>query len=162
MLLTDLGINTAGPQLGWPSGSSAQPPSSRRASRAAIADQTTAFDSTVNFGLGDAGVMINADKEFPYVVAYGQSGPLNTFIVCNETIEMVSQTTDDKFLTIDWLLGSSNDDGVFGLWVPQGCTPINLVPECDVLVDEQGVDPRYHELANEVRCYQNVSAIDWN
>jgi len=143
-LLTELGVNTAGLQIN-------------------LTDTTaTKYDMGINLGSGEKGVMlISQGSPISYVSPFEKTGAPSTFVVCNETIPWVSKDENDKFLALDWLLGSVNENGQWGLWVPKGCVSVKLLPQCTPLPDVPVGSAASHDFAQEVRCYEDVSAIDW-
>ncbi len=71
-----------------------------------------------------------SSNDVPFVDPYAQSGLtyISTFVICNETIPWVSRDDTEKFPVLDWILSSENANGEFGLWVPEGCVPVKLLP----------------------------------
>jgi hypothetical protein len=138
MILTELGPNTAGLQI---------------ANLSSIKS-----DMNINFGGGTMGAMLSKGGYYSYVRPFEYSGVPESFIVCNETIPWVSRNEDERFLTLDYLRYT---DGK--LVVPGGCAPVNLIAQCDTLPDVPKDSEAYprHQLAESVRCYENVGAVDW-
>jgi hypothetical protein len=81
----------------------------------------------------------------------------STFLGCNSTIPYYG---DQVFQVINWISTIRNATGS-SLVIPQGCVPINLVPECAVLPALPPDAMSSHEWAQEVRCYENVGGIQW-
>jgi hypothetical protein len=96
------------------------------------------------------------------VFPYEHQGLRTTFVICNETIEWVSRNDTEKFPVLDLVLESNDEVGGWGMWVPDGCVPVRLVPQCAPLPDLEPGSPATHEFAQEVRCYDDVSAIEWS
>jgi hypothetical protein len=148
VLLTELGPNTAGLQIANTS--------SPDAVKAGM---------TMNFGSGTMGVMLAVGGYYAWVHPFEYSGVPESFVVCNETIDWISRDESEKFLALDYLRYSWNDDHTeFALHVPQGCAPVNLLAQCDSLPDVPNDSPAvpFHKLAQDVRCYENIAAIDWS
>jgi hypothetical protein len=115
----------------------------------------------VNFGSGEKGVMISEGDNLAFIRPWERSSAPTVFAVCNEAIDLVSHDETEKHLTIDWFTSTAENDGEFELVVPEGCVPATLVPQCATLPDVPEGGPASHEWAQEIRCYENVMAVDW-
>ncbi|KAH8881896.1 hypothetical protein GQ53DRAFT_847957 [Thozetella sp. PMI_491] len=148
MLLTELGPNTAG--LQQDTGSSDQYSGPK-------------YNMTMNFGEGTRGVQLAVGGYFAYVRPFEFSGAQMSFVVCNETVEWYSRNDDEKLLALDYLSYSGSGPD-FGLHVPRDCVPVRLLAQCDKLPEVANGTVAYplHQLAQEVRCYEDVKAIDWS
>ncbi|KAK3989093.1 hypothetical protein QBC44DRAFT_242359 [Cladorrhinum sp. PSN332] len=83
----------------------------------------------------------------------------SSFVVCNKTIPYYG--TEKHFNVVNWVQATRDASGTH-VRIPEGCVPINLVPECAFLeaVPEEGAYSS-HEFAQEVRCYEDVGGIEW-
>lgn len=118
-------------------------------------------DVTVDVGSGDQGVQMSSDKNpLSYVDILENSGAPGTFVACNETVPYYR---DLSWATLDWLVGSYDANGVFGLQIPANCVAVNLVPQCaGPLPELPAGSMSSHEFAQGVRCYDDVAGIDWS
>jgi len=82
----------------------------------------------------------------------------SSFIGCNSTIPYYGNGTE--FQVINWVTTTRNATGTH-LVIPEGCVPINLVPQCAVLEGLPADARSSHEFAQEVRCYDDVKGIEW-
>jgi len=117
----------------------------------------------IDEGAGSPGVQISVGGDFPHVRPNELSGGYMTFAVCNVTVPRLFHAGTAWFLNLEWIHPSTRD-GQFGLFVPEGCAPVRLLPECDTLheVPEGSKAAPFHKAAREVRCYEDVKAIDWS
>ncbi|KAK3339666.1 hypothetical protein B0T25DRAFT_594449 [Lasiosphaeria hispida] len=83
----------------------------------------------------------------------------SAFIGCTATIPYYGNST--YFPVINWVMTTRNATGTH-LVIPEGCVPINLVPQCAALEALPPDARSSHEFAQEVRCYDNVGGIDWS
>lgn len=83
----------------------------------------------------------------------------STFVVCNQTIPYYGE--DRRFNVVNWVQATRDSSGT-SVKVPEGCVPVNLVPECAQLADLPEGAYSSHEFAQEVRCYERVGDVDWS
>jgi hypothetical protein len=123
-------------------------------------DDIDMHNLTINAGAGSMAIMLSSAKNpYSYIDPLENSGAKATFVACKQTIPYYGDKI--QYTTINWLVGSLNDKNEYGLQVPENCVPIHLIPECTVLPDLPDNAFSSHEFAQEVRCYDDVSAIDW-
>ncbi|KAK0642037.1 hypothetical protein B0T16DRAFT_420932 [Cercophora newfieldiana] len=80
----------------------------------------------------------------------------SSFIGCNSTIPYYGE--ERQFQVINWVTTTRNATGTH-LVIPEGCVPLNLVPECAVLEALPPDAKSSHEWAQEVRCYEDVKGV---
>lgn len=82
-----------------------------------------------------------------------------TFVACNETFDAYAHPVIGLgFATATF----DNATATFVQAVPDNCVPVNLLPECaDLAPPPEGANYT-HDFAQPVRCYPNVSALDWS
>ncbi|KAK3366850.1 hypothetical protein B0T24DRAFT_722748 [Lasiosphaeria ovina] len=101
------------------------------------------YNMTLNIESGTEGIQLAVGEDIAYVRLYQPTGaPLMSFMVCNESIEFVSRDESERYLAVDYLTASGDGED-FGLHLPGDCVPVATA-------------------SAEVRCYENVSAIDWS
>jgi hypothetical protein len=104
-------------------------------------------DMSVNGGVGTAGVTIAAPPDpYPHLMAGA-----GTFIACNETLAYYGPNT--YFILLRHASSSANIGS---------CIPVTLLTECTELPQLPPDALASHEFAANVRCYADVSAIDWS
>ena len=100
------------------------------------------FEVQVNAGPGSQSVMISSEaQEYAFVDRQAATGG---FQAC---VDSASGTT-----LVDWYVL----DGA-----AEGCVAIDLVPECMALPELPEGSTWNHEFVQQVRCYEDVSAIEW-
>ncbi len=83
----------------------------------------------------------------------------STLVVCNSTIPYYGESR--FFNVVNWVTARRDATGTH-LVLPEGCAAIRLVPQCAVLNELPEGAYSSHEFAQEVRCYEDVGAIDWS
>ncbi|GAP91874.1 hypothetical protein SAMD00023353_7500240 [Rosellinia necatrix] len=112
-------------------------------------------DVNINVGSGTIGVSLLA---FPNPYFYLTAMAQGTFVACPRTVPYYNQ----EFIVVRFAYDTS--DPVTALpvhHVPEGCTAITLIPECDTLADLPEGSISSHEFARDAKCYEDVSAINW-
>jgi hypothetical protein len=135
-LLTELATNTASLNIDW--------------------SNSTKHDMHVDIGSHEIGLQISEYGGYPFVSPFEPASNITTFVVCKETVQWVSRNETDKFLALDLLLGSVDENGKFALRVPENCTPVKLLPRCAKLPDVPEGSRASHEFAQEVPCFEDV------
>lgn len=82
----------------------------------------------------------------------------STLVVCNDTIPYYGN--ERFFNVVNWVAATRDNTGSH-IKVPAGCVGINLVPECAFLEELPEGSISSHEFAQEVRCYNKVSEVEW-
>ncbi|KAK3392888.1 hypothetical protein B0H63DRAFT_456766 [Podospora didyma] len=117
----------------------------------------TEHDLFVNAGPGTPSRI--TDFPNPYPILQNNQG-VGTFVACNNTVPYYGY----KFITINYAYATfEGPDGGYEYHanIPEGCAPINLVPQCTTLNTLPPDAYASHEFAAPVRCYDDVAAIDW-
>ena len=82
----------------------------------------------------------------------------STFVACGNTV-IPAIGDKQKFTVVNWVQAMRGAGGSTVV-VPDGCVAVNLVPQCATLNALPADAQSSHEFAQEVRCYDNVTAID--
>lgn len=82
----------------------------------------------------------------------------SSFVGCNSTIPYYGP--ERQFQVLNWVAATRDSTGTH-VRIPEGCVPINLVPECAFLPAPVEGAVAGHEFVQEVRCYENVGAVAW-
>ncbi|KAK0611314.1 hypothetical protein B0T14DRAFT_571217 [Immersiella caudata] len=118
-------------------------------------DTTRAVDDR----LADLSMQVTPSAYFPHVAAGELSGVRFSFAVCEQKVYVPKQG-ELGFLGLEFFYTWSSSEPI-----PEGCVPARLIPECVKgglhEVPAGSVAERYHKEAKEVRCYEDVSAIEW-
>ncbi|KAH6640031.1 hypothetical protein BKA67DRAFT_588326 [Truncatella angustata] len=99
----------------------------------------------LNVGLGTSGAGIIPGLRSPYAELFGPYG--GTFAVCNESEPAYGRPQYAVRLEVDG--------------VQANCVAINLLAQCAELPALNGVD-ELDIIVEDVKCYENVAAIDWS
>ncbi|KAI0860356.1 hypothetical protein F4860DRAFT_479583 [Xylaria cubensis] len=112
-------------------------------------------DVTINVGSGTIGVSLLA---FPDPYFYLTAHATGTFVACPRTVPYYNQT----FNVVRFAYDTFDPDTALPVHnVPEGCTAITLIPECDTLPELPEGSLSSHEYAADSKCYKDVSAINW-
>ncbi|KAI0150500.1 hypothetical protein GGR57DRAFT_504160 [Xylariaceae sp. FL1272] len=124
----------------------------------------TEFDSTypaehnvhINVGSGTIGVTLSAFPD-PYFPLTGPS--LGSYVACNRIVPYYG----DEWTVVRYAYSEYNEEtALFEPVIPEGCTAITLIPQCDVLPDlPKNGSISSHEFASPSRCYDDVASINW-
>ncbi|KAH8767202.1 hypothetical protein F5883DRAFT_494992 [Diaporthe sp. PMI_573] len=125
----------------------------------------TEFDATyptqhhVSIGVGESTPAYIAS--FPVVYPIVENGlGLGTFVACKN--ELAGNPSLGEVVTVNYAYATFNgpDENTYEYHanIPEGCVPINLIPECAALDESSAAS---HEFALVERCYEDVSAINW-
>jgi len=124
--------------------------------------EVVALDEGVGRGGGpvDIGTQVEPFANFPQVSWGVLSGVRFTFSVCNVTVPRLEHEGESWFLGVESLIERAS-----GLAVPEGCVPVKLIPECVAgglhKVPVGSKAEVYHKEAWKVRCYEDVSKVEW-
>ncbi|TGJ83623.1 hypothetical protein E0Z10_g5141 [Xylaria hypoxylon] len=112
-------------------------------------------DVAINVGSGTIGVSLLAFPDpYFYLTAHAQG----TFVACPRTVPYYNA----EFTVVRFAYDTFNPDtALFDRNVPEGCTAITLIPECDTLPELPEGSISSHEFAANSKCYEDVSAINW-
>jgi hypothetical protein len=122
-------------------------------------DDTQGQEVYVLSGGGTPGIMLTSlGDPYSYLDAL-ENIYLSTFLACNSTIPYYGNFT--HFITLNWLVATRDANG-HALRIPENCVSVNLIPQCANLEPLLPNATASHEWAQEIRCYRNVSAIDWS
>ncbi|CAJ2502103.1 Uu.00g049560.m01.CDS01 [Anthostomella pinea] len=113
---------------------------------------------TIQLGSGTTRVSL-ATLPSPY--SYLTGGAQGLFVACPRTIAYYGA----EFVVVRFAYDTVDSDPTLNANehnVPEGCTAINLLPECDTLPELFGGGVSSHEFAATSRCYEDVAAIDWS
>lgn len=116
-------------------------------------------------GEGTKGVQLAVGGRYAFVRPGELSGGLGDFVVCRIDLGQRDHHGHARWMrALDLISMSTDEDGNFGLHIPEGCTHVRLVAQCDVLPEapEGSAAWPFHQAAQEVRCYEDVMAIDWS
>lgn len=107
----------------------------------------------INIGTGSREVGI---RPFPVPYPEVYTTDRGTFVVCIEPDPTYGRPP------FPVRFAKSHFDGADEIQpIPEGCVPINLLAQCAILPPVQYGAAYDHENAQTVRCYDDVSAIDW-
>ncbi|KAI1200744.1 hypothetical protein F5X97DRAFT_292801 [Nemania serpens] len=112
-------------------------------------------DVAINGGSGTIGVSLLA---FPSPYTYLTAKAQGTYVACPRTVPYYNA----EFIVVRFAYDLF--DPVTALPVrdiPEGCTAITLIPECDTLAELPEGSLASHEFAATTKCYDDVSAINW-
>ncbi|KAI2641247.1 hypothetical protein GGS21DRAFT_487586 [Xylaria nigripes] len=113
-------------------------------------------DVGINVGSGTIGVSLAPSSE-PY--SYLKAKLPGTFVACQRTVPYYNA----QFIVVRYSYSVYNPTTAsYAPALPEACTPITLIPECDGLAELPEGSISNHEFARQSRCYENVSAIDWS
>ncbi|KAI1172662.1 hypothetical protein F4777DRAFT_560818 [Nemania sp. FL0916] len=112
-------------------------------------------DVSINVGSGTIGVSI---LDFPSPYFYLTAGAQGTYVVCPRVVPYYNAQYNVVRFAYDTFDPAT---ALFVQNVPEGCTAVNLIPECDVLPELPEGSLSSHEFAAETKCYEDVKAIDW-
>ncbi|KAI0967247.1 hypothetical protein F4678DRAFT_447046 [Xylaria arbuscula] len=112
-------------------------------------------DVTINVGSGTIGVSLLAFPDpYFYLTAHAQG----TYVACPRTVPYYNAEYNVVRFAYDTF---DQDTALFVPNVPEGCTAITLIPECDTLAELPEGSLSSHEFAAESKCYADVSSINW-
>jgi hypothetical protein len=112
-------------------------------------------DVNVNVGSGTIGVSL---KPFPDPYFYLTAKAQGTFVACPRVVPYYNA----EYIVVRFAYDIfDSDTALFVRDVPEGCTAINLIPECDTLPELTEGSLSSHEFAQNSKCYADVSAINW-
>ncbi|KAI8631909.1 hypothetical protein F5Y19DRAFT_379694 [Xylariaceae sp. FL1651] len=112
-------------------------------------------DVSVNAGSGTTGVSLAA---FPNPYTYLTGGAQGTFVACPRIVPYYNA----QYIVVRFAYDTFDPDTALYVHnIPEGCTAINLIPECDTLPDLPEGSISSHEFAQSSKCYEDVSAINW-
>jgi hypothetical protein len=111
-----------------------------------FSDSTTSDEVYLglNFGLGTKGAGITPGLRSPYADLFGPFG--STLVVCNETAPVYTRPQYP-------VRGETV--------VPDNCVAITLLAQCASGPTLEGVE-ELNIITEDVKCYEDVSAIDWS
>ncbi|KAI1437907.1 hypothetical protein GGR50DRAFT_642104 [Xylaria sp. CBS 124048] len=113
-------------------------------------------DVAINIGMGTMGISFD---QSPDPVSYVTGHVPGTFIACQRYVAYYK----NDFIVVRYAYGQWNaTTATYVPDVPEGCTPITFIPQCDRLFDLPEGSLSSHEYAQLTRCYNNVSLIDWS
>ncbi|KXX75388.1 hypothetical protein MMYC01_208123 [Madurella mycetomatis] len=116
-------------------------------------------------GKGTMGIQLAVGGHYAFVRPSEFSGGLGNFAICRIDLGQRDHHGHERWMqALDSISLSTDENGEFGLHIPEGCTHVRLVAQCDVLkeVPEGSAAWPFHQAAQEVRCYEDVMAIDWS
>jgi hypothetical protein len=92
----------------------------------------------------------------PQPFAFLQASMAGTFAYCNNAQRNIeSPAAAVRFIRATYGSHAYNDN------MPSNCFAISLLPQCTPLRNLTESSSYNHDFAQPVRCYENVSAIDW-
>ncbi|KAI1340284.1 hypothetical protein F5Y15DRAFT_380140 [Xylariaceae sp. FL0016] len=113
-------------------------------------------DVSLNVGSGTIGVSIAA---FPNPYFYLTGNAPGLFVACSRVVTYYNQ----EFIVLRYVYDTVDENtGLNPRTIPDACTAVNLIPECDTLPELPEGSLSNHEYAQSTRCYDDVSAIDWS
>ncbi|KAI0429531.1 hypothetical protein F5Y09DRAFT_309980 [Xylaria sp. FL1042] len=112
-------------------------------------------DVAINVGSGTIGVSLLAFPDpYFYLTAHAQG----TYVACPRTVPYYNA----EYVVVRFAYDTfDSDTALFVRNVPEGCTAITLIPECDTLPELPEGSISSHEYAANSKCYEDVSAINW-
>jgi len=117
--------------------------------------QETEHAISVNVGQRTVGVGL---ATFPDPYSYLIASRPGSYLVCNRDIPYYQQA----FTVVQWVDAVVDEDtSLYVTHVPYGCTAVRLIPQCTTLDELPEGSYSSHEFANTVKCYNNVSGINW-
>ncbi|KAI3320161.1 hypothetical protein HD806DRAFT_538721 [Xylariaceae sp. AK1471] len=112
-------------------------------------------DVNINVGTGTIGVSLLA---FPNPYFYLTGNAQGTFVACPRTVPYYNA----EYIVVRFAYDTFDPNTALNVQnVPEGCTAITLIPECDTLPDLPEGSISSHEFAQTSKCYDDVSAINW-
>ncbi|KAI0456402.1 hypothetical protein F5B21DRAFT_502301 [Xylaria acuta] len=109
----------------------------------------------INVGSGTIGVSL---LSFPDPYFYLTARAPGTFVACPRTVPYYNQ----EFIVVRFAYDTFDPDTALSVRnVPEGCTAITLIPECDTLAELPEGSLSSHEFVENSKCYKDVSAINW-
>ncbi|KAJ8132914.1 hypothetical protein O1611_g709 [Lasiodiplodia mahajangana] len=116
---------------------------------------TAEHDVTLNVGQGTIGVSLLA---FPSPYFYLTATAPGTYVACPRTVAYYQR----EFVVVRYAYDIfDNTTAQFVQDIPEGCTAITLIPECDTLPELPEGSQSSHQFASPSKCYEDVSAINW-
>lgn len=109
----------------------------------------------INVGSGTIGVSLRA---FPDPYFYLTAKAQGSYVACSRNVPYYNQ---DYIVVRFAYYPSDPNTGLPVKTIPEGCTAITLIPECDTLAALPEGSLSSHEFAANAKCYQDVSAINW-
>ncbi|KAI8944839.1 hypothetical protein F4801DRAFT_585026 [Xylaria longipes] len=112
-------------------------------------------DVSINAGSGTIGVSLLAFPD-PYFYLTGHAQ--GTYVACPRTVPYYNR----EFIVVRFAYDIfDSDTALYVHDIPEGCTAITLIPECDTLAELPEGSYSSHEFAADSKCYTDVSAINW-
>ncbi|KAI0198115.1 hypothetical protein F4808DRAFT_463142 [Astrocystis sublimbata] len=111
----------------------------------------------INGGAGTTGVslLMQPDPYF-YVTNFAQG--TGTFVACPRKVPYY----DSDFIVVRFAYDVWDSENAVSVQdVPENCTAITLIPECDLLSELPEGSLSSHAEARDSKCYVDVSAINW-
>jgi len=120
-----------------------------------VGDDNRKHEINANAGLSHSNIVFSDPKETGYAfvdpaAVFGEEG---FFAACREGIPYYQNTI---FNTVNWISGDVEDAALF-----PGCVPITLLPQCASLPPLPEGSMASHEYAQDIQCYEEVSANNW-
>ncbi|KAI1264640.1 hypothetical protein F5Y18DRAFT_75802 [Xylariaceae sp. FL1019] len=110
----------------------------------------------INIGSGTIGISLRAfpDPYFPL------TGPgIGTYVACKRIVPYYGSEWTVVRYAYDVF---NNETALYEPAIPEGCTAITLIPQCDVLPDlPANGSISSHEFAANSKCYDDVASINW-
>ncbi|KAK0713293.1 hypothetical protein B0T26DRAFT_742064 [Lasiosphaeria miniovina] len=110
-------------------------------------------------GAGTGERLTRLTQPYSYLTILGDAAVVSNFVVCPGTIPYYGNAT--KFALVNWVQATRDATGTHVV-VPDGCVAVNLVPQCASLEALPDGAPYTHDFVQEVRCYDDVLAVDWS
>ncbi|KAK3376470.1 hypothetical protein B0T24DRAFT_550129 [Lasiosphaeria ovina] len=110
-------------------------------------------------GAGTGERLTRLTQPYSYLTILADAAVVSSFVVCPGTIPYYGNAT--TFALVNWVQATRDATGTHVV-VPDGCVAVNLVPQCAFLEALPDGAPYTHDFAQEVRCYDDVLAVDWS
>ncbi|KAK5634060.1 hypothetical protein RRF57_009774 [Xylaria bambusicola] len=109
----------------------------------------------INGGSGTIGVsLLPPPDPYFYVTALAPG----TFVACPRNVPYYNE----EFIVVRFAYDTWDPDTALPVRnIPEGCTAITLIPECDTLPQLPEGSISSHAEARNSKCYEDVSAINW-
>ncbi|KAI1372260.1 hypothetical protein F4677DRAFT_432892 [Hypoxylon crocopeplum] len=118
---------------------------------------TDQHDVWINVGSGTGTGFTRFPDPYPTMSSFTGAG---TFVACNDTVPYYHT----NFITLQYaypITTAPDGSWMYDPNIPEGCTAINLIPQCTELNELPEGSFSSHEFAASTTCYPDVASIDW-